>query len=522
MMASKSLLCVALVVMIATTKASVSTSKLQITLPQQLRKEEGYDHKEAMFGMPPYGGSIEQNLYYAKADLCDSNIDYSRGGYPSRPKDPEASGKMLQWKAPFILVVDRGGCTFVKKVRNAQKLGAAAVVIADTTCLCSAGDTCQSETFCEEKEPIMSDDGSGADVTIPSYLMYKQDADPIKNMLMQNKAVRMKMSWALPRPDDRVEYSLWTTPGEKISAPFLDEFQHAASALGEHAQFTPHMYLYDGSDVGCESDSTDDWYAGDPCLNLCTNKGRYCATDPDGDLGAGISGADVVKESLRRKCIWREYGQDGIGLPWWKYVNEFSYWCDNQYEFMDDECAGGCMERSGINPTQVKRCMDSSGGLEKDQTNSILEEELDSLEQDGVVVLPSVFVNNAPLRGGLTTNEVFQAICSGYAAGSEPSICKTCKSCDNVETCVMVGHCRGAPGSGDAVSFSFFATSMIGIIVCFSILGFVQWKRQQAQMHSEVRGIMAEYMPIDPSQTIKTVGDFGDDNDGDDDDENAK
>lgn len=323
----------------------------------------------------------------------------------------------------------------------------------------------------------------------------------------------MKMSWALPRPDSRVEYSLWTFPGETVSAPFLDEFQHAAKALGEHAQFTPHMHLYDGIEVGCEADLADDWYAGDPCLNLCTNHGRYCATDPDGDLGAGISGADVVKESLRRLCIWREYGLDGVGVEWWKYVNEFSYWCDNQYEFMDDQCAVGCMERSGVNPTAISRCMEGAGGLEKDQPNTILDIELDALEQDGVVVLPSVYVNNAPLRGGLTTNEVFQAICSGYATRSSPHICNKCKSCDNVEQCVMVGHC--ASGGADSVSMSFFAMSILGVIVVFSVLGFYQWKRQQDNMHAEVRGIMAEYMPIDPSQTIKTVGGIGDEDEDD-------
>ena len=137
--------------------------------------------------MPPYGGAIEQNVYYADADLCDGNTDYSRGGYPTRENDE--SGSMAPWKAPFILMVDRGSCPFVKKVRNAQKLGAAAVIIADTTCLCVAGDSCQSEgdAYCETKEPIMADDGSGKDVTIPSYLMFKQDADPIKKVLTEVK-----------------------------------------------------------------------------------------------------------------------------------------------------------------------------------------------------------------------------------------------------------------------------------------------------------------------------------------------
>jgi len=50
------------------------------------------------------------------------------------------------------------------------------------------------------------------------------------------------------------------------------------------------------------------------CYNLCTNAGRYCATDPDNNLDKGISGGDVVAESLRRICVWNVYGaENGIG-----------------------------------------------------------------------------------------------------------------------------------------------------------------------------------------------------------------
>ena len=63
--------------------------------------------------MPPFGGSIAQQVYYAASDLCD-DVDPTTG-YPKREKD-EKTGKMKPWESPFILMVDRGGCTFVKKV----------------------------------------------------------------------------------------------------------------------------------------------------------------------------------------------------------------------------------------------------------------------------------------------------------------------------------------------------------------------------------------------------------------------
>lgn len=472
-----------------------------------------------MFGMPPYGGSIEQNVYYADADLCDPNFDYSGGGYPTRPPSGnnnsgekkgsgggDKPGGMESWKAPFILMVDRGDCTFVKKVRNAQKLGAAAVIIADNTCLCSAGDSCVStgDSFCEVKEPIMANDGSGADVTIPSYLMFKQDADPIKETLMTDQIVRLKMTWALPRPDAKVKYSLWTTPKEMISQPLQKEFRHVAKALGEHARFTPHMYIYDGVVSGCRSLEGEN-----VCYSLCTNEGRYCATDPDDNLEAGISGADVIRESLRRICIWQEYGQDGIGMPWWDYVVEFMFRCDSAEFFMSEDCVKDSMQKSGVDYGKIQKCMDDSGGLEGGEENSILETELVAREMDGVVILPSIFVNNAPLRGALTTNEVFGAICAGYMPGSEPSVCKKCSGCDDVERCVSVGRCPGAGG----VSFSVFAGSLAGVVLCFGVLGYVQYQRSQRQMRHQIRGIMAEYMPIDKSATVEAIGIPTDDDD---------
>ena len=129
----------------------------------------------------------------------------TRAGYPKR--DDDKDGKMKPWQSPYILMVDRGGCTFVQKVRNAQRSGAAGVVIADNTCLCSDQEcVAQSQGSCETTEPIMADDGSGADISIPSFLMFKRDADSVKDELMQNRPVQIEMAWSLPSPDDRVEY----------------------------------------------------------------------------------------------------------------------------------------------------------------------------------------------------------------------------------------------------------------------------------------------------------------------------
>jgi hypothetical protein len=356
----------------------------------------------------------------------------------------------------------------------------------------------------------MADDGSGSDVTVPSFLMFKQDADPIKAALMANTVVRMEMAWSLPRPDARVEYDLWTTPKDLVSQPLQQNFREFAVALGEHAQFTPHMYIYDGLFAGCRGDDGEN-----QCYNLCTNDGRYCATDPDDDLDRGISGADVVLESLRRLCIWEEYGTDGVGLPWWDYVVEFLARCDAEEYFTNEDCIKDAMKRSNIEFNAIDRCMEKAGGTEGDVENTILEGSLDSREQSGVVILPSFFVNQAPLRGALTTGEVFEAICSGYASGSEPDVCVKCMKCDDAQSCVSIGHCPGAVGSMDAVSMPVFLGSLVAVIIVFGFLGLIQWQRSQRQMRSQVRGIMAEYMPLDENNKVESVG-FAEDDDDED------
>jgi hypothetical protein len=223
----------------------------------------------------------------------------------------------------------------------------------------------------------------------------------------------------------------------------------------------------------------------------------------------GRVGAMVVTESLRQICIWKLYGGDGVGLPWWDYIEEFEFRCDKEEDdgkfFNNEDCVKDAMERSGIEYAKVAKCMADSGSLEKDVENDILEQELSARENEGVLILPSFFVNQSPLRGAMTSSEVFEAICAGFISGSEPPVCKQCNKCSDVNQCIEVGHCPGS-GSPNAVSLPVFAASLLGVVLCFGLLAIVQWQRSQRQMRAQVRGIMAEYMPLDKNQTVSTVG----------------
>lgn len=506
--------------------AAASTSRLQVHIPSSLNTgtKDGYDHRDALFGIPPYGASIQEPVFYTTDLLCGTTAA-TPGTQQKLPPNkttpngvirsyPDTKGK--PWPHPFILMVDRGDCTFVQKVRNAQKGGAAAVLIADNECQCGAAD-CQlgPSTVCETQEPIMADDGSGSDISIPSFLVFKQDADKMKAVLLKNQPIRVEMSFSIPDPEARVEYDLWTTPTDTISQGFLATFKEAAIALGDRAFFTPRNYIYDGIRAGCQ-----DQHGKNQCFSLCTNEGRYCSTDPDDDIDGGISGADVVKESLRRSCIWNIYGQDGTGIQWWDYVAEFQYRCygsDNPQLFNNDACIADAMTHANVSAALVDQCMSDSGGLIDNKPNQIFDLQLTDKETAGAFLIPSMFINQAPIRGELAYSTVFKAICAGYATGYEPTICKQCANCNDESGCVeQSGRCTAGMSeyAQPSVTMPIFGSVLAGLTLVFCCVGYLFHRRQQRLMNEQIRGIVAEYMPVG-SQNLHKDNTLGLDDDFD-------
>jgi len=350
---------------------------------------------------------------------------------------------------------------------------------------------------CESSEPIMADDGSGSDISIPSFLMFKRDADKVKDELRSNHPVQIEMAWSLPTPDDRVEYDLWSVPSDVVSKDFLSSFKDVAVRLGDKAQFTPHNYIYDGVRSHCVGNNGENM-----CYNLCTNNGRYCATDPDNDLEHGISGADVVRESLRRLCIWSHYGEDGVGAKWWDYVMDFMRRCDTEEFFMNERCVRDSYKHAKIDGSLIDRCMKDSGGVDEDKSNVILEAEIATQTTRGVVVLPTAFVNTAAIRGALSVSNVFKAICAGYVEGTVPSICHKCSSCGDPAECARLGVCKKGPkiAHSGGVSASTFVFTLLLVVAVFGGLGVYHYKRTRDEMRDHVRGILAEYMPLEDQE----------------------
>lgn len=385
----------------------VEKNSLKVTSPDSIKGV----HECAIgnFGVPQYGGTLVGSVVYPKSNqkACQS-LD-----------DDDVSLKNKPGGIPIFLLVDRGECFFTLKAWVAQNGGAAAILVAD-----------------DREEPLITmdtpeEDDTKADytmnITIPSALISKELGDKIKKELSKGEMVNVKLDWreALPHPDDRVEYELWTNSNDECGVKcesqlnFVKKFRGVAQILEQkgYTQFTPHYIT---------------WYCPDAfkvskqCKSQCINHGRYCAPDPEQDFSKGYEGKDVVVQNLRQACFFKIANESGKPWKWWDYVSDFSIRCPMKEKKYTKECADEVIKSLGMDVKKIDKCI---GDIDADVENPILKAEQEAQVGKGsrgdVTILPTLVVNNRQYRGKLDKDAVLKAICSGFEETTEPAVCLT-------------------------------------------------------------------------------------------------
>jgi hypothetical protein len=159
------------------------------------------------------------------------------------------------------------------------------------------------------------------------------------------------------------------------------------------------------------------------------------------------------------------------------------------------------MKNANVDKSKVDTCMTDSGGLEGDVVNTLIAAEIAAKDASGIVIIPTMIVNSVAIRGQLSFPTAFKAICSGYSRGTEPSICQTCMDCLDAPACVEQSKCTAGfdayvPQQGAVSTFTFTGT-VLGLSVVFGLVAYLNHRRQQAAMRSQVRGILAVCTVVD-------------------------
>jgi hypothetical protein len=439
-------------------------ASIYVYSPDQLREELTKKSHHATisaslgnFGNPPYGSSILGRVFWpgtAQEDGCRalSPINYSSETDPSNSP---------------ILLLKRGGCSFVQKVRHAQDIGAAAVVVYN-----NKNDNVDSI--------VMTDDGTAGNLYIPAFLISKQDGELMVKYLDDpeyTSRVSLQLSFEMNHPGTYVEYLIWMTPDHTAIRQFLYDFAPSANKFKEDETiFTPQYVLW-----YCLECRRDNFTA--PHQD-CFSGGRFCAPDPDGS--GSMSGRDILYEDLRQLCIYEQY-KKGMMDKWWDYVYHLYSTCPNA-EF-SVACSHKAMDKAGIDVPAVDACVEQSFSSSNHATaqNSILAAQRDKFLESGIFYFPIIQINNQTFRGDLEYDEIRLAICAGFK--TRPKICYEWDGYDfNPESK------DGSSDRGISVS-TLLLILAVGVTVL--VLGmFFVWRWIRSAMQKEMQREVSQYIAL--------------------------
>ena len=316
---------------------------------------------------------------------------------------------------PFFALVRRSSpdgpriamCSFVKKVLNAQIAGrrlCVGVIVIDnqleSLVTMDSGDDDDSQA--DERRIAVASGFVSQDVG--ALLMDRSHAGPSTATLSWPSAPAVK-------GDGKVNVEMWLSSNDECSKcetqnAFLSSFTSFAVALQSNGYMTfqPRYAV-----LVCKTSERATPF----CQASCINGGRYCAADPDEDPRVGYSGADVVLANLRSLCVHSLFNASATPQLWWAYSNAMLSSCSMSRGTYSIDCSDRVL--TGLNatslaPADVARC---AGDTSASVANPMLEAQL--VDQNAVIVFPSISVNGQQYRGDVEKANVVQFVCSAFA-----------------------------------------------------------------------------------------------------------
>lgn len=211
------------------------------------------------------------------------------------------------------MIARRGECSFVQKVRNMENLGVAVSIVIDN----------RPEMI---DQVLMSDDGTGGGIRIPSMLIGTNDGDKLINWYKQaseddRESMVIMCEFVMPE-HDVVDLDFWFTSSSDRAIDFLEDFTKIEKHLGSLLNFKPRYVFW-------ECTNCDQTYLDKDCFG----GGRYCAVESSNQ---NIKGRDIVLEDVRQLCIWENQKAQNDTIKWWKYMRRVHSTC---YSVINEDCS---------------------------------------------------------------------------------------------------------------------------------------------------------------------------------------
>lgn len=128
---------------------------------------------------------------------------------------------------------------------------------------------------------VMSDDGTGAGIRIPSMLISKVDGQKILDFFstatqaeLEQVSILADFTSSKHGEDNKVDYDVWYSSNNDLALDFLQDFMKIDKALGKGVKMTPRFVFWEC--IGCDQETL---------TQHCYGGGKYCA-----DSGSKLTG----------------------------------------------------------------------------------------------------------------------------------------------------------------------------------------------------------------------------------------
>lgn len=464
-----------------------ASGQLKIQAPDSLLKQFSGTHgivygTTATFGAPYYGERVLGRLVYGETKgrnhCTDEDYDLP-SATPATGTDYDLTGQELV----SVVLLRRGGCTFVTKVAVAEAKGAHAAVIVDKES--------SSMTAEQVQKIVMADDGYGRKVTIPSMLISRSEGQKLIDMAREGPVI-VELAWDIPR-GEAVLADFWMSSGSRETAEFLQRFRDSAEVLKYHLQFTLHFHIFSLPAPGSNPSNPLCISTIDSCEECRVAADKYCAPDPDGP--GPITGGDVANEDLRRLCIWTSMAKkarSGSGVQYskelWDYSVQFFRGCTqrarDQSRRFGASCSFSTMQKVGVPVDKVKECVRANYQV-------FLDEQVAQVAWSP----QALRINGWRYSGPLDPETVLRAVCSSYT--TVPKECQQLLApySSNYFAWGMMGS-----GFGTMLLFAILAAAVPGVIFALFYRKHITTSMRKVlreEIMLEVQSQMADYVPMD-------------------------
>ena len=307
-----------------------------------------------------------------------------------------------------ILVVKRGGCSFVQKARNAQKIGYSMIIIVNNM-----------ET--NIKDVIMSDDGSGIDIYIPIAMISKNDGEKIINYLQKNKMNRAfaEINFLKTKEEFKsVDVKIFVSSSQSKAYELFNSLAQYMYQFGNQINFIP-IYVVHRSP----------FYEADNPIRIvnCVSKGKYCYFPKETTIAK--DGQIIIMEDLRQKCLYKLSKESHNIYAYFNYIKNFHSECFKGGESkFNENCAQRVLKTLGFSINNINLCIANSFDVKDlysnsyiDNDNKLLSEEYDEIIKYKLTTYPAVLINNKPMIGIIKEAKIINEICN--LVKDKPNFC---------------------------------------------------------------------------------------------------